>query len=113
MATTQSSMEGKICLITGASSGIGKETALGLARLGAHVVMVTRDPERGAAAQEAVRAASDNSAVDLLTADLMSQAAIRRLAERVLADYDRLDVLINNAGAFFSTRRETADGVER
>jgi NAD(P)-dependent dehydrogenase (short-subunit alcohol dehydrogenase family) len=105
-------MDGKICLVTGANSGVGKETALGLARLGAHVVMVCRDRARGDVAQEEIRATSGSGAVDLLQADLASQQEIRDLAAAVQQRYARLDVLINNAGALFSTRRETADGSE-
>lgn len=110
MATTD--MQGKVCLITGANSGIGKATALGLAQRGATVVMVCRDRARGEAAQQEIREQSGNQAVDLLLADLSSQASIRQLAEEFKRRYSQLHVLINNAGVFNLTRRETTDGLE-
>lgn len=112
MSAVSGAMEGKVCLVTGANSGVGRETALGLARRGATVVMVCRDPVRGAAAQQAIQAESGNAAIDLLAADLATQGAVRALAAAVLQRYPRLDVLINNAGALYPTRRETADGIE-
>ncbi len=112
MSTAPGAMKEKICLVTGANSGVGQATALGLARRGATVIMVCRDPARGEAAQQAIRAASGNPAVDLLLADLASQGAVRALAAAVEQRYPRLDVLINNAGALYLTRRETAEGIE-
>jgi NAD(P)-dependent dehydrogenase (short-subunit alcohol dehydrogenase family) len=105
-------LQGKVALVTGANSGLGKATALGLARLGATVVMVCRSQERGAAARDQIIAASGNQAVDLLLADLSSQQAVRRLAAEFTAKYTRLDLLINNAGGFFATRTTSADGIE-
>jgi len=105
-------MQGKICLVTGANSGIGKATALGLAQMGATVVMVCRDRARGEAAQSEIKAKSGNTAVDLLLADLSSQQAVRQLAEEFKQRYSQLHVLINNAGVFNLTRRETVDGLE-
>src|SRR6202158_5463559 len=92
------SMSGKICIVTGANSGIGKETALGLARMGARVVMVCRNAEKGKAALEDIRRGSGSSQVDLLIADMSSQASVRALAEQIQRTYPRLDVLVNNAG---------------
>src|SRR5271154_4379146 len=92
------SMSGKICIVTGANSGIGKETALGLAQMGAHVVMVCRNADKGKAALEDVRRESGNSQVDLLIANISSQASVRALAKQIHDKYPRLDVLINNAG---------------
>ncbi len=106
-------MQGKICMVTGANSGIGKATALGLAQMGATVVMVCRDPARGKAAQSEVKAKSGNDAVDLLLADLSSQQSIRQLAEDFKQRYTQLHVLINNAGVFMLTRRETVDELEK
>jgi NAD(P)-dependent dehydrogenase (short-subunit alcohol dehydrogenase family) len=103
----------KICLITGANSGIGKAAASGLARQGAKIVMVCRHAKRGEAARSEIVQASGSKTVDLLIADLSSQSAIRRLSEQVHAQYPRLDVLINNAGAMFNRRELTAEGVER
>ncbi len=105
-------MNGKTCMITGANSGIGKATAMGLARMGATVVMVCRDPSRGEAAMAEIKVESDNQAVDVLLADLSSQTAIRQLAEDFRVRHQRLHVLINNAGVFRSKRSVTEDGVE-
>ncbi len=107
-----SSMEGRICLITGSTSGIGRATAFELARAGATVVMVARDPGRGEESREAVRAASANGSVGLLVADLGSLGQVRRLAHEFKARYRRLHVLINNAGTIFPARRMTEDGFE-
>jgi retinol dehydrogenase-14 len=106
------SMCGKVCLITGAISGIGKATAVGLATMGASVVMVGRDRGRGEAAMAEIKEDSGNASVDLMLADLSSQEQIRRLAEEFEEAYPRLDVLINNAGLFRSKRVTTADGLE-
>lgn len=107
-----SKMQGKICLITGANSGIGKATAVGLARLGATVVMVSRDRTRGEEARREIRAQSGNDDVDLFLADLSSQQEIRQLAESFQHHYRHLHVLINNAGSGFSKRQLSADGIE-
>ncbi len=112
MPTLNTRMQGKICMVTGANSGIGKATALGLAQMGATVVMVCRDRARGEAAQSEIKAKSGNNAVDLLLADLSSQQSIRQLAENFKQHYTQLHVLINNAGAFYLTRHETVDGPE-
>src|SRR5215210_6599697 len=102
----------KVCLITGATSGIGKATSMGLASMGATVVMVGRDRGRGEAALAEVKEGSLNASVDLMLADLSSQQEIRRLADEFKEAYLRLDVLINNAGLFRSKRVTTADGYE-
>jgi NAD(P)-dependent dehydrogenase (short-subunit alcohol dehydrogenase family) len=106
-------MQGKICLVTGATLGIGKETALGLARKGAHVVIVGRDEARTRETAAWVAKESGNAQVDFLVADLSSQAEVRRVAAAFVGIYPRLDVLINNAGAIFMKRELTVDGVER
>jgi retinol dehydrogenase 14 len=106
------SMSGKICIVTGANSGIGKETALGLARMGARVVMVCRNAEKGKAALEEIRRESGSSHVDLLIADMSSQASVRALAEQIQRKYPRLDVLVNNAGGAAPARTLSADGIE-
>jgi NAD(P)-dependent dehydrogenase (short-subunit alcohol dehydrogenase family) len=106
------SMQGKICLITGANSGIGKATALGLAKMGATVVMVCRDRAKGVAAQEEIKEKSGNDAVDLLLADLSSLQAVQQLAQEYKQHYTHLHVLINNAGVNVLRRRETIDGFE-
>ena len=106
------SMSGKICIVTGANSGIGKETALGLAQMGARVVMVCRNAEKGKAALEEIRRESGSSQVDLLIADMSSQASVRALAEQIQQKYPRLDVLVNNAGGGAPARKLSADGIE-
>jgi NAD(P)-dependent dehydrogenase (short-subunit alcohol dehydrogenase family) len=112
MPPLTTSMHGKICMVTGANSGIGKATALALAQMGATVVMVCRDPARGEQAQSEITTQSRNSAVALLQADLSSQQSIRHLVGNFQHHYTHLHVLINNAGASFSGRRATVDGVE-
>lgn len=105
-------IEGSICVITGASAGIGKATATEMARLGARVVMVCRNRERGRKALVEICHASGSSSVDLLLADLSVQAEVRALASRIASDYPQVDVLINNAGLFRWKRELTADGLE-
>jgi NAD(P)-dependent dehydrogenase (short-subunit alcohol dehydrogenase family) len=105
-------MEPRVCLVTGANSGLGKATALGLAKLKATVVMVCRDQARGEAAQAEIRAASGNPNVELMLADLSSQASIRALAESFRMNHPRLHVLVNNAGVALRKRALTEDGIE-
>ena len=102
----------KICLITGATSGIGKATAVGLANMGASVVIVGRDRGRGEAAVSHIKEKSANASVGLMLADVSSQEEIRRLADEFKEAYPRLDVLVNNAGVIRSKRITTADGLE-
>ena len=104
-------MGGKVALVTGGTSGIGKATAMALAAMGADVIVVGRDRERGERATEEIRAQT-GAKVDLALADLSSQAEVRALAEEFRRRYDRLDVLVNNAGLVQSTRTETVDGLE-
>lgn len=106
-------MNGKVCLVTGASSGIGKATALGLAALGARTVLVVRDRAKGESTATEIRTQHPDASVDVVVADLSSQAAIRTLAAEVLARFPRIDVLVNNAGGFFLKRETTVDGLER
>jgi NAD(P)-dependent dehydrogenase (short-subunit alcohol dehydrogenase family) len=105
-------MQGKICVLTGATSGIGKATALGLAQMGATLVLVGRSREKGNQVLDEVQEASGNNALEFLVADLSSQAAIRQLAEEIKKRYTHLDVLINNAGVFMLKRELTVDGLE-
>lgn len=105
-------MEDKVCIVTGANSGIGKATSVGLAKMGATVVMVCRNPHAGEAARDDIVAESSNPHVALLIADLSSQAAIRRLEEDFRSRYEQLHVLINNAGVAPVKRSVTADGIE-
>ena len=98
-------------VVTGATSGIGRETALGLARLGADLALVARDEARGEATRREVLGAGAHRAL-LFVADLSSLAQVRRLAEDLMARLDRIDVLVNNAGALHATRKLTVDGLE-
>jgi retinol dehydrogenase-14 len=105
-------MDGKVVLITGGTSGIGKAAATALAGMGAEVVVTGRNRQKGDDAVEEIRRESGNDKVSLLLADLAVQAEIRRLAREFEASHDRLDVLVNNAGAFKTRRTETPDGIE-
>ena len=105
-------MKDKVCLITGGSSGIGLATALGLARLGATVVLVGRNRDRGAAAVARIREEAGSTSACFLAADLSVQAEVRRLVQEFRSRYPHLDVLINNAGGFFHKRQVSADGIE-
>jgi NAD(P)-dependent dehydrogenase (short-subunit alcohol dehydrogenase family) len=112
MSTFNQTMQGKICLITGANSGIGKATALGLARRGATVVLVSRDRARGEQAQSEIKEESGNPHIDALIADLSSQQSIHQLADDFKQRYSQLHVLINNAGVFSVRKHLTVDGLD-
>ncbi len=105
-------MEGKVCLVTGATSGIGLVTARELARRGARVIGVGRSPERSAEAARQIREQTGTSAVEYLVADLSAQKELRKLADQVKAATGRLDVLVNNAGLIRLQRELTVDGLE-
>jgi retinol dehydrogenase-12 len=105
-------MQGKICLVTGATSGIGLVTAQALAQQGATVVLVGRNPERAAAAVSSIQQETGNPHVACLMADLSVQDQVRQLAREFQRRYARLDLLLNNAGAFFSRRSLSVDGIE-
>lgn len=105
-------LTGKTCLVTGATRGIGRAAAQALADLGATLVLVGRDRARAEATVAEIRQATDSDCVSYLLADLSSMAEVRRLAAEFQAGHDRLDVLINNAGALFAQRRLSADGLE-
>lgn len=106
-------MTGKTVLITGANSGIGLEASVQLARMGAEVVMVARDPKKGETALADVQARSGSGKVTLLIHDLGSLAGVRALAAAFRAKHARLDVLVNNAGSVSPARTLTADGYEQ
>jgi NAD(P)-dependent dehydrogenase (short-subunit alcohol dehydrogenase family) len=108
-------MNGKVCVVTGGTAGIGQATALGLARLGATVIIVGRNRERGEAALAQIKAASptpSSAQAAFIQADLSSQREVCRLAAAICQQCPRLDVLINNAGLLSATRQLTEDGVE-
>jgi NAD(P)-dependent dehydrogenase (short-subunit alcohol dehydrogenase family) len=104
-------MKGKTCLVTGATSGIGKEIALGFAGMGAAVVIAGRSKERCEAALQEIRSKAGGD-VSYLVADLSSQASVRQLAKDYAAAHSRLDILVNNAGVFLTKRMTTVDGIE-
>ena len=105
-----SEMKGKRVVVTGASRGIGRETALAIGRMGADISLVVRDEARANTVAEEVRALG--AEVDVFVADLSSMADIRRMAEGLLEKHDRIDVLVNNAGALLMDRQVTKDGYE-
>ena len=106
------SMAGKTVLVTGATSGIGRATAAGLAAMGARVAITGRDHERAERAAGEIGTATGGR-VDVFVADLSSQAEVRRLVQEVLRTYPRIDVLVNNVGGYWNTRHVTVDGLER
>lgn len=105
-------LSGKNIVITGGNTGIGKEAAVGLARLGACVVITSRNDERGRAARDEIAHRSGNTEVDVMSLDLASFRSIRSFAADVLDRFDRLDVLVNNAGLIHRRRTETEEGFE-
>jgi len=105
-------LSGKNIVITGGNTGIGKEAAVGLAGLGAHVVITSRNEERGRAARDEIAGRSGNSEVEVMPLDLASFRSIRSFAADVLDRFDRLDVLVDNAGLIHRQRTETKEGFE-
>lgn len=110
MATSH--MQGKVCLVTGSSSGIGKVTARELATMGATVVMLCRNRAKGEAVQAEIKEVSGNDQVDLIVADLSELSQVRRAAHEFQQNYTQLHVLINNAGGMNAERKVTSDGLE-
>lgn len=106
------SMKGKVALVTGANTGLGKVTALELARQGATVVMLCRNADKGRAAVEEIKSASGNPNVELLVGDVSSQSSIRAAVKQFTAKHPALHVLVNNAGVNLGTRQLTPDGYE-
>lgn len=106
-------MEGKTCVVTGATGGIGRAAAQALVAAGARVVLVGRDEARCVRVAESLTGSGSGAQVDYEVADLSAQADVRSLAARLLERCPRIDVLLNNAGAFFHERTETVDGIER
>ena len=106
-------MDGKTVLITGATDGIGKQAAKELAKMGATMVLVGRNEDKCTQAVEEVNAFSGNQRASYLLADLSSMSSVKELAENFQAGFSRLDVLVNNAGGAFLSRRITEDGFEK
>ncbi len=105
-------LDGRTVLVTGASTGLGLETARALATTGAHVVLTARSEEKGAAAESAIRASVPDASIEYGILDLASLQSVRAFADWFLATHDRLDVLVNNAGVMFTPLERTADGFE-
>jgi NAD(P)-dependent dehydrogenase (short-subunit alcohol dehydrogenase family) len=105
-------LAGKTALVTGATSGIGFHTALGLVRDGADVILGARNEARGRSAVEAIRSVNGTSEIDYLVADLSSMAGVREFAKATLDRTSRLDILVNNVGGFYLTRQVSDDGYE-
>ena len=106
-------MEGKLCLITGATDGIGKETAECLAGFNARLILVGRDKSKGESVRNELVVQTGNDQIDIMTADLSNMNAIQKLSAEIHKKYNKLNILINNAGAFFSKREITDDGFEK
>ena len=112
MSNSEKSMLNKICVITGATSGIGKETAKTLASKGAHVVIVGRNTKKCVSTVNTIKQETGNTQVDYLRADLSDLKQVDELAKMLKQNYPRIDVLVNNAGGYFITRMESVDGHE-
>ena len=111
--TLKDTMNGKICLVTGATNGIGKATAQALAQMGATVVIVGRNPAKCAAVVSEIKHISGNDAVEALIADLSIMAEVQQVADQFKAKYQKLHVLVNNDGGTFFKRQVTAEGFEK
>jgi NAD(P)-dependent dehydrogenase (short-subunit alcohol dehydrogenase family) len=107
-----SGLDGQVAVITGGNSGIGKETAADLARMGAHVVIAARNPTKAAAAVHDIQTRAPDATIEFLPLDLASFAAVRRFVATFRSRFDRLDVLVNNAGLTLHKRTVTEDGHE-
>lgn len=112
MESQRQDLAGKVCMVTGATAGIGEATAKLLADRGATVIGIGRNPAKNEASTRRIIESTGNSSVEYLLADLSSQEDIRGVAVEFLTRYDRLDVLVNNAGATFGERQESMDGIE-
>ena len=106
-------MNGRTCLITGATDGIGKETAIGMAKNGYNLILIGRNEEKGKKVSDEIRRIADSIDIDFFTADLILMKEVSRVADEVCQKYDRIDVLINNVGAYFAFRDVTEEGFER
>jgi NAD(P)-dependent dehydrogenase (short-subunit alcohol dehydrogenase family) len=105
-------MKNKVCIVTGSNTGIGKETARGLAQLGAKVILACRDVQKAEAARTEIAATTGRGDLEVMPLDLGSKASIRAFAKKFQDTHDRLDVLVNNAGVWHTDGKTTADGLE-
>ncbi|MFN8578324.1 MAG: SDR family oxidoreductase [Candidatus Sericytochromatia bacterium] len=105
-------LDGKICIVTGANSGVGKVTALELAKMGAEVIMVCRNQKKGEEALDEILIKSKNNKVKLMLCDFSSQKSIRAFVDEFKSKYDKLHILVNNAGLIIPERKLTEDGIE-
>jgi retinol dehydrogenase-12 len=112
MTGTNQSMKGKICMVTGATSGMGEVTARTLAQMGAMVIAVGRSPEKCATTIDQIKQETGSAAVEFMVADLSSQPEIRQLVQQFKSQHQHLHVLVNNAGAWINRRRESVDSIE-
>ena len=107
-------MNGRTCLITGATDGIGKEAAIELAKKGCNLILIGRSKEKGEKVVEQIRKVADNHVdIDYLIADLVLMKEVSRVADEISKKYSRIDVLLNNVGAYFTSRKVTEEGFER
>lgn len=104
-------MDGKVCIVTGANSGVGFETSKQLAMHGAHLVMVCRNEKKGETAKAEIEKVAKGK-VDLVLGDLSSMDGVRKAADEILKKYKKIHVLINNAGVQYNVRKESPDGYE-
>jgi NAD(P)-dependent dehydrogenase (short-subunit alcohol dehydrogenase family) len=112
MAISDKFMQEKVCMVTGATSGMDEVTARALAQRGATTIIVGRNPEKSAATVNRIKEQTDNPEVEFMLADLSSQEEIRQLAQQFKSRHHRLDVLVNNAGAWITRRQQSVDGIE-
>lgn len=105
-------MSGKVCLVTGATAGIGKVTATTFASQGAQLIITGRNQQKTEQTRKEIEARTGNDSIQYLIADFSNLQQVRTIAELFSKDFSRLDVLVNNAGAFFNSRQETSVGVE-
>jgi retinol dehydrogenase-13 len=109
--TTDARMDGRVCVVTGATSGVGYQTAKRLAQVGAHLVIVCRNLDKAARVKHELES-TYGTPVDIIQADFSRLAEVRKAAALLLTNYPRIDVLINNAGVHYTQRTLTADGIE-
>ena len=106
-------MNGRTCLITGATDGIGKETAIGMAKNGYNLILIGRNEEKGKKVTEEIKEIAESIDIDFFKANLILMKEVSRVADEVCQKYDQIDVLINNVGAYFAFRDVTEEGFER